>query len=134
MGEFHEAIHRNAAAGLQLLERDRGRPVHQFAAQSSQRPLALSLRSRRKMLVRAWSRVDPTLAPAGSTAPPTPVMSLAANIEEERDEPLDPTVRRVRVIPFTVPLSSSRRIQQTFEELVDQCRVSAAACEAFLGH
>jgi hypothetical protein len=62
--------------------------------------------------------------------PPAPVASLAA--EEERDEPSDPTVRRVRVIPFTVPVSASRRIQQTFEELVDHCQVSASACEAFL--
>lgn len=65
------------------------------------------------------------------TAPPTPVVSLAANIEEERDEPLEPAAKKVRVVPFTVPLSTNRRLQRTFEELVDACQMSVDACEAF---
>jgi hypothetical protein len=67
----------------------------------------------------------------GQMAPPTPIVSLAANIEEERDEPLEPSVKRVRVVPFTVPLSPNRRLQRTFEELVDACQMSIDACEAF---
>jgi hypothetical protein len=67
------------------------------------------------------------------TAPPTPVASIAQYIEEEPDQPLDPTVKRVRVEPFRMPLSSSRRIQQTFEQLVDACQLSIEACERFVG-
>jgi hypothetical protein len=83
-------------------------------------------------------RHDRDLAPRrdrepDQTAPaPTPVASIAANIEEEADEPMPPpAVKRVRVIPFTVPLSPNRRLQRTFEELVDACQMSVDACEAF---
>ena len=70
--------------------------------------------------------------PAAPHTAPVPIESVAANIEEEKDEPIEPTVKRVRVIPFTIPPSPSRMIQRYFDELDDRCQVSVTACEDFL--
>jgi len=93
--------------------------------------------ARLRALPAAIDRTAPSVREAqqAGAKTPTPIQSVAEAIEEERDEPFDKNniaPRRIKVIPFTIPPSPSRMIQRYFDELVDQCQVSTAACEAFL--